>query len=310
MIFTDKTEPFARAAAPDAWQRDDAQSGHEDAAPRPTSSDAGGGRFSGSMRLTGDPEVAAPQERDSLPPRRRVLLVEAQSALSAHVQTCLAPLPDLSLDVAAGGQIGIDLIAQHRFDAVLLGTQIGGTDALDMIASVRRLPLPHCSTPILAILRDADPATRLTLLAEGAQEVIQAPFDADGLQDAVLRCLPSLRVTDEWVDGHALSALLRDLGPEAIVFITRFVAESRATIPTLRAISDHDTLRAEAHALKGTARTFGAFRVSQQALLLEQASRNRAPWADLARLIDAIEQSLAQAERVYAANNLLTPTGG
>lgn len=252
----------------------------------------------------------APPAVRSLPPQRRVLLIEAQPGMSAFVQSCLSTVPDLTLAAAAAGQAGIDLVGQHRYDAVLLGPQIGDMDALDVIASLRRLPLPYCNTPILAILSTPDPAYRLTLLAEGAQEIVPAAFTQESLRNSLLRCLPSLSVTDEWVDGHTLSALLRDLGPEATVFVTRFIAESRAKIPILRAIHDHDTLRAEAHALKGTSRTFGAFRISQMALQLEQASRNRAPWTELGALIDGIEQSLVHTEQAYADNGLLTPAGG
>lgn len=307
-------EFIARAIDPDAWQNYDKINGNTSAASRPVSSMVAAQRVLNAVhqaggRVTGDDEKEASNvwEIDRNGQReRRLLLVEDRPAISDLIRTFLRSLPNLALETECNGSHAIDVVAQNRYDALLISTQLQDMDGLDVIASLRRLPLPFCNTPIVAMVGSADPAYRLTILAHGAQEVLTSPFRQDELIRVLDRSFPSLPVTDDRIDGHTLSAMLRDLGEEHLpVFVARFVSETRGRLATMRAIRAYDTMQAEAHTLKGTSRSFGAYQISIQASILEQASRSRAPWTTLSSLLDVAEQCLMEAELAYASYHLL-----
>ncbi|GLR77470.1 hypothetical protein GCM10007856_01380 [Azospirillum oryzae] len=322
-------EFIARAIDPDAWQNYDESNGNTASVNRPLSSLAAaqrvlnavheaGGRIAGASRLSSDNapcSVSTPDERESGTvreivrhhhPERRVLLVEDRPAVSDLIKALLQSLPNIALEVETNGSDAIDAAGRNCYDAMLISTELQDMEGLDVIASLRRLPLPFCSTPIVALIGDANPAYRLAILAHGAQEVLDGPVRLDDLVRVLNRSFPSLPVNDERICGHTLSAMLRDLGQEHVPsFVARFVSETRGKLATMRSIRDHDTMQAEAHTLKGTSRSFGAFQVSLQASQLEQASRTGAPWTTINALLDAAEQSLTDAEAAYANYQLL-----
>jgi CheY-like chemotaxis protein len=322
-------EFIARAIDPDAWQNYDESNGNTATVTRPLSSLAAaqrvltavhetGGRIAGASRLSSDNapcSVSTPDEKETgtvweivrnHPPERRVLLVEDRPAVSDLISAFLQSVPNVALEVEIKGSDAIDAAGRYRYDALLISTQLQDMEGSDMIASLRRLPLPFCSTPIVALIGDANPAYRLAILALGAQEVLASPVRPDELVRVLDQSFPSLPVNDDRIDGHTLSAMLRDLGQEHVpLFIARFVSETRGKLATMRSIRDHDTMQAEAHTLKGTSRSFGAFQVSLQASQLEHACRTGAPWTTINALLDAAEQSLTDAEAAYANYQLL-----
>lgn len=322
-------EFIARAIDPDAWQNHDESNGNAAGANRPLLSLAAaqrvlnavheaGGWVAGASQLSSDNpscSVSTPDEKEAgtvreivrnHPSERRVLLVEDRPAVSDLIRAFLQSLPNVALEVEIKGSDAIDAAGRHRYDAVLISTQLQDMEGPDVIASLRRLPLPFCSTPVVALIGDANPAFRLAVLAHGAQEVLASPVRLDELVRVLNRTFPSLPVNDDRIDGHTLSSMLRDLGQEHVpLFIARFVSETRGKLATMRSIRDHNTMQTEAHTLKGTSRSFGAFQVSLQASQLEVASRSGAPWTTINALIDAAEQSLTDAEAAYANYHLL-----
>jgi HPt (histidine-containing phosphotransfer) domain-containing protein len=125
--------------------------------------------------------------------------------------------------------------------------------------------------------------------------------------DATLRRW--IQATDPTVmDRSILRALVRDLGDEAIVdeICDLFLSEAGPRLGAMeRAAADGDaeTLRVNAHTLKGSSANVGAVAVSTAAAEVERHARaghidGARPW--LIRLVDAVELTRAALGRTAA----------
>lgn len=125
-----------------------------------------------------------------------VLLIEDDPRLAKMVQSYLGAA-GLAVTIAGTGGLGLALLEDRQFDAVLLDLTLPDIDGLDICRSLRQ----HYSVPILMMTARGEPMDRVVGLEIGADDYLPKPFEPRELL-ARLRAL--LRRTAAPANGEVL----------------------------------------------------------------------------------------------------------
>jgi PAS domain S-box-containing protein len=245
--------------------------------------------------LTPEPVRPPPHQRrlDGL----RLLVVE-DNALNRQVAFELLAAEGAHVDLADGGQEGIDMVTDPNcaYDAVMMDVQMPDVDGLEATRRIRALSA-FAHLPIIAMTANASLADRDACLAAGMNSHIGKPFDISQVVlqvRALVAGVASLPPVTGSVNGVALidlaGALPRFFGDVAIYtrFLDDFEHESKKLLARLeeeQARSDASAEAATRHALKGMALTMGAQRLAQSLAVAEApgvCARNYAALSTLA----------------------------
>jgi len=237
----------------------------------------------------------------------RVLLAEDNAANQAVIKSILE-YAGLRVDTVAGGREAVDAVRTRPYDIVLMDISMPEMDGMAATHEIRKLPGGAASVPIVALTAHALAGDKERFLAAGMSDYLTKPID----RDATLHCIARWtggRAAPEPEDDAAKSApdkppagsgeayvgepasqppqvldlntleqLAHDTSPQTL---PRMLAAFRKeTVSRVRAIAQHlsppdvEQLQREAHSLKSSAGTFGAFELQQLAQELELACRN------------------------------------
>ena len=106
----------------------------------------------------------------------RVLLVD-DNALNLELAQAVLAQNGLVVDAAPGGQLALDLFAQHRYDVVLMDVHMPDMSGLEATARIRQHPDPaRAATPVIALTADAFQAQHESYRAAGMSDVLTKPF--------------------------------------------------------------------------------------------------------------------------------------
>lgn len=220
----------------------------------------------------------------------------------------------LSVVVANNGREAVDQVQAGDFDLILMDLSMPVMGGIEACTAIRALP-GRQAMPILAMTANAFNEDRQRCLAAGMQDHVAKPVNPAVLYQALLRWLPARgpRPASEALAAPPMEegggALLQIPGLDAaqgllsvrgrhdryIHLITLFSDAHRHDGATLRnQLADNrlEEIGRCAHSLKGTAGTIGALALSQQAMDVEQASRNKMPPRQLAELVEALARDL------------------
>ncbi|GAA3384432.1 hypothetical protein GCM10020369_14150 [Cryptosporangium minutisporangium] len=112
----------------------------------------------------------------------RILVVDDEPMVCAHLRTILGSAPDLDVvDQAHDGAAAVEAVIRYRPDVVLLDLRMPGVDGLAAIERLTRLPVP----PVIVVLTtfDADHDVTRALRAGAAGFLVKStpPQDLIGL---------------------------------------------------------------------------------------------------------------------------------
>jgi len=187
---------------------------------------------------------------------------------------------------AKDGREALSAVRAHAFDIIVMDVMMPELDGLSAARAIRAMDAPRGKTPIIALTASAFAEDREAALAAGMEAYATKPIRARGLLEAIEACLKREPVS---VVGESVSAVLNmpaldhkfleqmaeDLGPMHLSkALEVFFVDLRKRADALRSEGeDPDRLRKAAHAIKGSAASFGFLRIAHVAEELETAAR-------------------------------------
>jgi PAS domain S-box-containing protein len=116
--------------------------------------------------------------------RRTVVYVEDNLSNLKLVQGALSRLPDVRLIPAMQGELGLDLIREHRPDLVLLDLHLPDIPGTEVLEKLQADPATR-GIPVVVVSADATASQVKRLLAAGASEYLTKPLDVRRLLELV-----------------------------------------------------------------------------------------------------------------------------
>jgi CheY-like chemotaxis protein/HPt (histidine-containing phosphotransfer) domain-containing protein len=202
----------------------------------------------------------------------RVLVAEDNPVNQMVIKGFLKRL-ELVVDVANDGNEALQLLAQHRYDAVLMDIQMPEMGGMEATENIRR---QECfkALPIIALTAGVTQEERDKCKVCGMNDFIAKPINFDELT-AVLShwlakkpCDNTQQLCDEFprLNEKQLLRLKHNLGDEFPRFLTLFTSHSKTLLATLYdslASQDLEQLKITLHSFKGMSGTMGATRLFQ-----------------------------------------------
>jgi CheY-like chemotaxis protein len=235
--------------------------------------------------VDGRPQAGAVQPAPALvglPVRALDVLLAEDNVVNQRVAVGLLAKRGHRVQVAANGREALEAIERQRFDVVLMDVQMpemGGLEATAQIRAREREGGQHLR--IVAMTAHAMAGDRERCLAAGMDNYLAKPIDPrslfavveDAAADAVSKPTPPPRF-----DRAALVERLG--GDEALLadLIRIFVDDAPPRLSALKAAldaRDFTRLRAEAHALKGSAGALALKSLADAAGVLEQLAEQK-----------------------------------
>ena len=257
----------------------------------------------------------------------KVLLVE-DNDLNQEVATELLRSAGLVVDVADNGQIAVDRVQRARYDIVLMDMQMPVMDGVTATRIIREMP-QFASLPIVAMTANAMQADREACRAAGMDDHVAKPIEPRELFLTMLKWVkpvgealtmasasgspePASSVavqgvsrsdSAEWQVPRDIEGLDTELGLKRVLgkvpryqsMLEKYVAGQAGAVAELRAalaLEDRETATRLAHTTRGVSGNIGASSVQQLAEALELAIKSGQSQAEVAPLLDALQQSL------------------
>jgi CheY-like chemotaxis protein len=198
-------------------------------------------------------------------------------------------------DVANDGVEGLDLLAAHSYDAVLMDCRMPRMDGFSAAAELRRREGSGRHTPIIALTASALVADRVRCIAAGMDDYISKPVNPADLETTLKRWISVIpahagAATDPGVElvvaeqaSDPITVRLQELRNtnvgEAMIrrvitsFLTGIPRHLTALADTVTA-DDAATLGDQAHSFKGAASNLGAAGVAAICQRLEDLGRS------------------------------------
>lgn len=105
----------------------------------------------------------------------RILLIDDEPVVQESCRRILEDV-DADLTIASRGKVGLELLGEHTYDAVLLDLKMPGMDGAEVLARIRE---NWPDLPVVVITGYATLETERTCLAAGATAWLAKPFDPD-----------------------------------------------------------------------------------------------------------------------------------
>ncbi|MBF0371867.1 MAG: response regulator [Alphaproteobacteria bacterium] len=226
----------------------------------------------------------------NLPPLD-ILLAE-DNPVNQRVATGMLRKRGHSVTVAENGRIALEMVAQRRFDVVLMDVQMPEMDGLQATRAIRALPGPESRVPIIAVTAAASEADAVACLDAGMNDFVSKPFNTDRLLTVIAQwAAPDEPRAERPIppafdppafdppafDPGGIEALAADLGRDSMIeLLGEFVDGGEdlvAGIAVGAGGGDPRDWERAAHGLKSAAETVGLLRLSAQCLEIERACK-------------------------------------
>ncbi|SEP43619.1 PAS domain S-box-containing protein [Methylobacterium sp. ap11] len=233
----------------------------------------------------------------------RLLLVE-DVPINQDLARAVLEAEGHGVDVAGDGTAAIEAVRAKTYDLVLMDVQMPGMDGLTATRTIRAMPGPAGTVPIVAMTANVLPAQIETFRAAGMDGHVGKPFKRAELAAAIARHradggetapVPTL------VDVEAFAAARSLMGRERIDGLLGMLASELDRRFRSRS-SDRAGLAHDAHAMISAAGLLGFTGLSDLCREIEEACLSGADLPDLQRRIDAARAAaLDQIETLRAA---------
>ena len=229
----------------------------------------------------------------------RILLAD-DHATNLFALRCMLEGMGAQVLSVADGRAAIERVQQSHIDLVLMDVMMPELDGLAATRAIRALASPVRNVPIIALTASAFVEDRAAAFEAGVNGFATKPMTASGLMEAIQSCKIEAGTDTAQMaslDDRVLAQLRRDLGEAHIgTALDLFKTDVANRCARLRnSLGEPATMRKEAHALKGSAASFGFLRLAEAAARVEAAARGSDPG-----LTSLAENLLEEAARVPA----------
>ncbi len=246
--------------------------------------------------------------------RRRVLLAE-DDVTARYLTSRLLESLGAAVDLASDGAEAVRMADAIGYDLIFLDMRMPELDGIAAARQIRGGAGLSREVPIIALTANAFTEDVAECLAAGMNEHVAKPLRRDVLEDVVRRHLGAMRLSAAAAppmapaaaprrDVVALDELEADMSRQAVVRLAHVFVEDQTTqierMRTAWADLDRASVARRAHSLKGSARLFGAERLTELAAELEQKAyalslaEGEALIESLASEFETVRQMLAQ----------------
>jgi DNA-binding NarL/FixJ family response regulator len=137
-------------------------------------------------------------------PPLRIVIADDQASVREGLVLLLGGLPDIEVvGAAADGEQALELVAEHKPDAILLDLHM---PVLDGIGATRRLAAEHPGVAIVVLTTYADDSSVLDALHAGARSYLTKDADHADIAQALHAAAGGLTVFDPRVHATLLAA--------------------------------------------------------------------------------------------------------
>jgi DNA-binding NarL/FixJ family response regulator len=143
----------------------------------------------------------------------RIVIADDQASVREGLVLLLGGLPDIEVvGAAADGEQALELVAEHKPDAILLDLHM---PVLDGLGATRRLTVEHPGIAIVVLTTYADDSSVLDALHAGARSYLTKDADRTDIAQALHAAAGGLTVLDPRVHATILHATAVPPGPGA-----------------------------------------------------------------------------------------------
>ena len=114
----------------------------------------------------------------------RLLLVE-DNVINQRVATGLLSKIGYTVDVAPDGAEAIELIQEQAYDLILMDCQMPVMDGYEATRRIRKMPVPTCNTPIIAMTANAMKGDREKCISAGMDDYVTKPINAGRMKSLI-----------------------------------------------------------------------------------------------------------------------------
>ena len=136
--------------------------------------------------------LLTPEEEQNLLSGLNVLVAEDNANNALLIRAMLKGRVG-NVEVVENGAEALKAVQVRNFDVILMDKRMPVMDGIEASKAIRSLPLPCHSIPIIAITADVFLGSREEILANGMDECIVKPVDADVLYAVIAKCMSADR---------------------------------------------------------------------------------------------------------------------
>ncbi|MCR4896470.1 MAG: response regulator [Lachnospiraceae bacterium] len=236
-------------------------------------------------------------------PDARLLVID-DNPMNLVVFESLLKQTEMQIDTAVTGDEGLALAAVNHYDIIFFDHMMPNKDGIETLHELRQMgPNPNSGTPAVCLTANAISGAKQQYLAEGFDDYLSKPIDADILERMILSYLDERKVEKLILEKNPLDQSMEDV-PELLKDLeekSQGVIDVRAGIrnsgsvgaylPLLRIFAksigerskeldwyfktgDLADYTIKVHALKSSARIIGAEAFGEKAQALESAGKS------------------------------------
>lgn len=257
-----------------------------------------------------------------LPVSGRILIAEDYEVNQNVIRMHLNELGLRNITIVDNGEKAVEEIKNGSYDMVFMDLQMPVMDGYRAAEMIRALPGGKSLVPIIAVTAHANKEVRAEVMAAKMNGVITKPFLPENISSIISRYIAvntPARVTepetpqDDTPDTHEYTdkdyeyaktlfggqdELLRASMRVLFKTLPGQVGKMRAAMDS----GDTETLRKEAHKIRGGSALVGAKRISAWARIVEEKSEGKQARADK-RDLDALEDAIKNV-KTYWKNHI------
>lgn len=113
---------------------------------------------------------------------RRVLVIDDEDSVRTALQASIETFDGFEVDTAPDGEVGLEMIARERYDAVLVDLVMPVIDGFEVLRQLRELGASARPVRVILVSGMSDPALQGNVRELGGDAILGKPFRLDDLR--------------------------------------------------------------------------------------------------------------------------------